>query len=294
LGLAALFLAGSAVAQTDPAIYPKSLSRADVVGWLDRQTDVGAAQVVDVSASAVTAIVSAQPTGPRRGFKTVIRAQTLDPDFVAKQGVLAWTMPVDLDCATRRVRLGEMTGYPARSGREAPKALRPAQDTWLSPSPGAPLDHVWMALCDRQFQRPLTGVRKTAARDPTPVPPTSPEPSPPTSKPAPAAKPAPRAPAKTVTQAAASQPPHGGSVSLQVGTAGSEADARALLARLGRKFANEMGGLTPDVAKASVNGKTVYRALLGGFRSPQAATRLCEAFKAGGQACFARRSAAAS
>jgi hypothetical protein len=74
-----------------------------------------------------------------------------------------------------------------------------------------------------------------------------------------------------------------------VGTAGSEADARALLARLSRKFAHEMGGLTPDIAKVSVDGKTIYRALIAGFDSSQAAIKTCEAFKAAGQACFVRR-----
>jgi hypothetical protein len=255
--------------------------------WVRRETDLTPAQVVDVSASAVTGIVSALPTGARRGFSAVIRTQSLDPEFIAKEGVLAWTMAVDLDCATRRIRLGEMTGYAARTGRQGPRTMRPAQDIWLSPSAGAPLDHVWSALCDRQYQRPLTGMRKIADRTPDPV-------APPETPPRRESKPPPQQPmpvsASKVSPAASTG---AGVASVQVGTAGSEADAKALLAKLNRKFAKDLGGLKPGVVRATVDGKTIYRAMLTGFPAPKAASQLCETLKTAGQACFVRRAASA-
>jgi len=38
-----------------------------------------------------------------------------------------------------------------------------------------------------------------------------------------------------------------------------------------------------------VDGKTVYRALIGGFAGAGDASALCEQLKAAGQACFVRK-----
>ncbi len=168
-GLAALLTAAAvpALAETPMVTYPTSRSLGDVAVWIQHDTPLALAQVVDVSPSAVTAVTSAIPTGEPRGFLANISSEATDPQIVGSEGIAAWTIPVEIDCDKRMVRLGAMTGYPNRDLHTAPRQVREADINWVSPIANAPLGSAIRALCDRDFHRPFDS-RKVASAKPEP------------------------------------------------------------------------------------------------------------------------------
>jgi cell division septation protein DedD len=83
---------------------------------------------------------------------------------------------------------------------------------------------------------------------------------------------------------------HGSSpYAVQVGATPSQDDAKGLIAHVQKKFSGEVSGFKTDVVAATVDGKTVYRALISGFAGAGDANALCNQLKAGGQACFVRK-----
>lgn len=315
LGIAVVLVsweAGPAAGQT-PITYPASLAPTDVAAWLRRDTPLPPGQVVDVAASAVTAIVSSEPTKDPRGFIAILHAEALDPGIQKEEGIASWSIPVELDCVKRKVRLGPMTGFPGRDIRSSPKPIRDPDTDWVTPSAKAPLDAVLKAMCDApHFRRPLADVKLAAL----PVAPASSKPAaqapppPPTPTPTPKAAPPARVeapvktpsvpPVRTPTPPAAAAPELRGAVTrapatgaasaaVQVGASPSQADIAALLTKVRRKFGANLNGLKTDVAAVTVDQKTIYRGLITGFHSEAEAGRLCDTLKAGGQACFIRR-----
>ena len=167
VGLAlTLALGAPAAAKADPlnVTYPRSRALPDVASWLVSDTPLQINQVVDVGPSAVTAVTSSTPTGSPRGFLANISAEALDPAIGKQEEIVSWTIPVDVDCEKRQVRLGDMTGYPSRDLKSAPRVVRAADNVWVSPSSTAPLGAVLRSLCDRDFRRPFAGTARTAAR----------------------------------------------------------------------------------------------------------------------------------
>jgi len=315
--LAVLCLAAALAGAAAPALgqlapsYPPSRSLADVAAWLQRETPIQPAQVVDISPQAVTAVTTATPMGETRGFLANISSEAMDPDIVSHDGVTGWTIPVEVDCERREVRLGVMTGYRSRDLRTDPKVVRDADTAWVVPSPTAPLAAVIRALCDRDFHRPLAGRTQLAAKAPGPAKPEASKPAAAKTKPAlmpapplrtamlpaPAASAEKAAPPPTAAEPAAhaaakpkvKPPAGGGSFAVQVGASPSQADAQALLAKVKKKFAAEMGGAGASVATVQLDGKTVNRALITGFASSAEASGFCRMLTAKGQACFVRR-----
>ena len=159
----AVATAGPASAQTaalGPSVsYPPSRSLADVFAWLRKDTPIAPAQVVDVSPSAVTAIVSSAPTGQPRGFLATIASEAVNPEIVTHDGIASWSIPAEVDCDRRQVRLGAMTGFRSRDLRSESRVLRPADTAFVAPTPTAPLGAVVRALCDRDFKRPIANAR---------------------------------------------------------------------------------------------------------------------------------------
>jgi SPOR domain len=269
-GLATALALGGATpgaAQTPAFSYPRSRALPDVAAWLQSDTPILPGQVVDIGPSAVTAVVAVTPTGEPRGFLAAINSEAMDPQIESHDGIASWSIPVEVDCDRRAVRLGAMTGFRNRDLRSEPKALRPADTAFVNPTPSAPLGAVIRALCDRDFRRPLAGGRLKL----------------------PAKAPEPARPAKPPTAAPEPTPRAGGSVSVQIAASPSLPDAKGLLARFKARSPDLLSGLTTDVATVEVGGKTVHRALISGFATAADATQFCEKLKARGQACFVRR-----
>jgi cell division septation protein DedD len=167
----ALALAGPAAsqapspapAQTSPqppsVSYPPSRSLADVFAWLKKDTPINSAQVVDVSPSAITAIVSSSPTGQPRGFLATIASEAVNPEIVSHDGIASWSIPAEVDCDRRQVRLGAMTGFRSRDLRSESRVMRAADTAFVVPTPTAPLGAVVRALCDRDFKRPVANAK---------------------------------------------------------------------------------------------------------------------------------------
>jgi hypothetical protein len=296
--LTAVTVAIAAPALAQEVSYPPSRALGDVGGWLQRETPIALPQVVDVSPSAVTAITSAAATGVPRGFLANIASEALDPQILAHEDVASWSIPVEVDCDRRLVRLGVMTGFHSRDLRTDPRTVRAADADWVNPIAGAPLGAVIRALCDRDFHRPFDGRVKIAAAKPAPAPKTAPAPkaAPPAAAPdaeaprTPALRstlaPASPAPAKSKAAAAATAAVPG--VAVQIGASPDLVDAQGLIARFKKKFADDISGHSTDVVTAEVDGKTVHRALITGFGSAAEASSLCKKLTAAGQACFVR------
>jgi hypothetical protein len=308
LSLAAtMFAATPAAAQALPISYPPSRALPDVGAWLQRETPIAPGQVVDISPSAVTAITGAQATGQPRGFLANISSEALDPQILSHEAIASWSIPVEVDCDKRTVRLGVMTGFATRDLRSDPKTVREADSHWVAPTATAPLGAVIRALCDRDFHRPLQGKGKLASaggkapdvgRAAEPAPPaTAPEPK--AARATPALRPALPAPKPTIAEAPAPNPasakppaakaPSGGAIAVQIGASSSQAEIQALLVKAKAKFAADMGGLTGAVATVQIDGKTVNRALISGFGTNAEANAFCKKLAADGQACFIRR-----
>jgi hypothetical protein len=291
----AMALGAAATAQADPlnVTYPRTRAMPDVAGWLASDTPIQPGQVVDVGPSAVTAVTSSAPTGAPRGFLANIAAEALDPSIGKQEEIVSWTIPVEVDCEKRLVRLGDMTGYPARDLKSAPRVVRAADAAWVTPSPTAPLGAVMRALCDRDFRRPFAGTKVAvkepakpakAARQPPPGPPPVVLSESPPSGPQPLTTAAAKA-AKALPTAAKGASPY----AVQVGASPSEDDAKGILGKLQKKFPDVLTGFKAEVQTAQVDGKTVYRAVVTGFAGQGDASMLCDRLKAGGQACFVRR-----
>lgn len=170
-GLATVMLcgaAGLALAAT-PISYPPSRAVKDVGAWLQRDTPLALSQVVDISPQAVTAVTGAQPMGERRGFLANISSEAMDPEILAHDGIVSWSIPVEIDCEGRLARLGVMTGYHSRDLKTDPRVVRNADINWSQPLTSSPLGSVIGALCDRDFQRPFVGAPKMAAKDAEPA-----------------------------------------------------------------------------------------------------------------------------
>jgi cell division septation protein DedD len=298
--LAALTVAAATPALAQDISYPPSRALGDVGGWLQRETPITLPQVVDVSPSAVTAITTATPTGVPRGFLANIASEAVDPQILAHEDVASWSIPVEVDCDRRLVRLGVMTGFHSRDLRSDPRTVREADAAWVNPIVGAPLGAVVRALCDRDFRRPFDGKVKIAGARPTPAPKSAPAPktAPPAAAPSAPDTETPRPPALRSTLAPASPAPAKPKataagpavpgIAVQIGASPDLADAQGLIARFKKKFADDLSGHATDVVTAEVGGKTVHRALITGFGSASEASSLCKKLTAADQACFVR------
>jgi hypothetical protein len=156
-------LVGPSLSQTSFISYPPSRSLPDIAAWLQKDTPLTPAQVVDISPAAITAITASAPMGETRGFLANIASEAVDPQMLSHDGIASWSIPVEVDCERRQVRLGTMTGYRSRDLHSESRVVRDADMTWVNPTPSAPLGAVIRALCDRDFKRPLAGHVKLAA-----------------------------------------------------------------------------------------------------------------------------------
>lgn len=292
LGLAGLGVAAScAAAQAQPApTFPAEMERTALVAWLRQETDIAPAQVVAVSASAVTAVLGAIETTEPRGVRLALRAEAIDPQVSGREGVLSWHMVVEVDCAGHRLRTGATTGYAGRNLLGEGREIRPGADTWSEPKAGSQLESVWRTACEPAFQRPLTATRVAAAAA-MPAAARSPQPPqlrammvqslgpPAQAAPAPVSAPKPEVPAPRPRSTA----------TVQIGAMSTHAAAAALLASFRARFTGAMHGLSTSVTPVSAGGRTVYRALVGGFARAADAGQFCAGMKASGVACLIRR-----
>jgi hypothetical protein len=99
---------------------------------------------------------------------------------------------------------------------------------------------------------------------------------------------APGAPAVGTPATTASVAERGSGFAVQIGAEGSEDAARARWDRMRGQHASVLGGLSPSVRRAEVNGRDVYRVRVGSM-SREEAVSLCNRLKASGGQCFVAR-----
>ena len=184
VAFAALAIGGAAQAQpASPAQapaqtgYPASADAATLSAWLRQATDIPPEQVVAVSPSAATAIVSHAPAANGR-IDARLRAVAITPQAAARSGVLAWEMLMEVNCKSGEVRPGATVGFATRRAGGDGVPLAPADTDWRRPKPNTTLDASLHAVCDAHFQPPLTATRIAQAAPAKPAPSPSPSPSP--------------------------------------------------------------------------------------------------------------------
>lgn len=126
------------------------------------------------------------------------------------------------------------------------------------------------------------------------VPPARPIPAPvqqpvvqPVAPPRPAPAPVAAAPA-TPRPAATTTPPPTSTAQVQIGAFSSSGLADDGWNEIARLMPGQMAGKTKRVEPVTADGKTLYRAAVGGFTSRQEAAAFCEALKSRSRACLVR------
>jgi outer membrane biosynthesis protein TonB len=162
----------------------------------------------------------------------------------------------------------------ARPPAPAPVSVTPLRAAEPAPSAPAPVREV--------AAKPL---QVAAARPPVVAKPT-PAPAAAVAKPAKPPKPTPAvaAPAPAPTAVAAS----GGGVLVQIGAFSSSALAEKGWSDAAHAAPGQMAGKTRKVEAASKDGKTFYRAFVGGFANHADAVSFCSSLKAAGKPCFVK------
>ncbi|WP_231754736.1 SPOR domain-containing protein, partial [Phenylobacterium sp. CCH9-H3] len=263
--------AGSAAAQNAP-VFPTSLDRGPLLAWMQRETDILPERVVAVTPQALTSVVSTFPAAPGTSPRVVIRAEAMSAEAYAHTGALSWHVSLNADCESRKVRLGETTGYAERNLLGERRMLRVSEPDWRTPEPGTALEAAWRAACQKDFKGPFQAAAVTVAQADAPSAPPAPTAAAKDPAPRPAARPAP--------------PRSRTGMVVQVGATTSEAEARGLLNALQAR----LGGRQAWVETASVDGKLWRRAVVGGFADGAEAARFCADLKAEGRGCFVRPS----
>jgi hypothetical protein len=262
--------------------YPPALDAASLGGWLPEATGLAPEQVIAVSPSAATAIVS-RGTAQSGAPELRLRAEALTPEAAARAGLLAWEMRLEVDCKAGRVRLGETTGYAARTPDGEPVTVAPAAADWRRPAPGTALESAWRAICEPGFRPPLAAtLQQVAGLQPRPLAPAPPSPAPAAARTG--------AARNAVAEAPAAAPAEGarGRRAAQVVSSPVAAETERRLAALRTRFGPQLAGLETRIEPAQVRGRTVYRGLVAGFASRDETAAFCAELKSRGQDCLAR------
>jgi hypothetical protein len=266
-----------ALAGAHPALaetFPPALDTATVRDWLRRETNTTPDQVVAISPSAATRIMSVEEPAP--GLRRAqVEAQALSAKAAARTGVLTWRMPLDIDCGSGRVKLGATVGYASRRGVGPAVPLRAADAAWRQAPAGTQLDFLRKAACARREGTLTTSTNHQPTKPPPPPP---------------APAPAKTAPAPRTLRIAHQAPTTASGVAVQVISSPDKGEAETALRRLKGRFGPQTTGLEPAVARAEVRGATTYRGMLTGFSSRQAAASFCAELQGAKQACFLRQS----
>jgi hypothetical protein len=160
----------------------------------------------------------------------------------------------------------------ARPPAPAPVTVTPLRAAEPAPSAPAPVKEV--------AAKPL----RVAAANPPAAPKPTPAPAASAAKPVKPPKPTPAVAAQAPVPAAAS----GGGVLVQIGAFSSSALAEKGWSDAAHAAPGQMAGKTRKVEAASKDGKTFYRAFVGGFANHADAVSFCSSLKAAGKPCFVK------
>src|ERR1700722_5793812 len=164
----------------------------------------------------------------------------------------------------------------ARPPAPAPVSVTPLRAAEPAPSVPPPVREV--AARPLQVAAPPAAVNPLVAVKPTPAPVAS------AARPAKPPKPTPA----VVTQAPAPAAASGGGVLVQIGAFSSSALADKGWSDAAHAAPGQMAGKTRKVEAASKDGKTFYRAFVGGFANHADAVSFCSSLKAAGKPCFVK------
>jgi len=263
-----------------------------------RPTDAAVGAVAAAgTAAAIAAATSTSPAAPKPaaalpglGEPRRVKTVSVRPDGSIIEGD-APAVPTRIATAAPTVPVGGSSPSSGSTSGSGPVPVVPAAPWAALPggsTPAAPVPPPRPRVVSTTPAAPAAPTAPAAPARPRPAPADTETGTPQAPAAAAPRTPAPRvaaaAPAATTTEETAS----GGSFAVQLAAPGSEQEARETISRLQRRFADDLGGRSPSVRKAEVNGKTIYRVRVGNM-SRDDATALCERLKGAGGQCFVAR-----
>jgi hypothetical protein len=164
---------------------------------------------------------------------------------------------------------------PVSPAAPAPAPMPAAVEASPQPAPaGTPLPPRRPAASAVAAAEPAPAVARPTQAPPVLAPAVSAAPAP---QPAPAQQAAP-APQQTASVGT-------GDFAVQLAAPPTEQEARSLAARLTQRFGDALGGQEPDIIRAEVNGKTLYRVRVTGL-DRESANTMCNRIKSAQGSCF--------
>jgi cell division protein FtsN len=188
--------------------------------------------------------------------------------------------PIPTDANTAAASAGS-TAPTFTAPPEAP-GVRPAPNTAPAPAKPQTIDAILKEAPAKPTPRTSDEIIAEAAAKPAQTL-AKPKPAPKTETVVAAAKPAPKVDAKPAIAAAKSSGPM-----VQIGAFSTQALAEQSMNSVSAKIPGRVAGKTLKVEKAEVDGKTLNRALIGGFKSRADADSFCAELKAQGGVCSVR------
>lgn len=278
------------------APYPFTQDQLEVSRWLKAQTDAppGGLVGIDDGRAFVLTPRSADPgataSGPDGATDAVVQVEALTPRAAALMHGRSMRIEAQVRCADRQVQLAETSTF--AGARQAGAAVETRRGPGYAAAPtGSMLDRVVDKVCGRSS----TIAAAAPAAPPIPAePPVGAEPpanpagapeaaAPPASEPASGAS----APAEVAAPSPARSAHAGGGASAQIGAFPSAEDADTAW-RKAQGLASS-GGLRLRIEPVKSASRTLYRALVEGFPSRDAAQAFCSALKTAGRPCLVRR-----
>jgi len=199
-----------------------------------------------------------------------IQGEVMDDALATARGWRSMRLRLDVNCAEGKL---VARGFEVFDGHDRAGRARdlPAPGGWVRPAHGAYLEPVVEAACGTQ---PEVSAEKPKAAASVQL----------DSAPPPAEAPAP---------APSLGPRIAGLYSAQIKSSPDRSEAQAAVDQWSAK-GTAMAGLSPRVEPAQVGGRSVYRAVVAGFQTRDAADAFCGKVRDTGGACFVRRRTAAA
>jgi hypothetical protein len=258
-------------APSDPAPltppYPDANDPVALGRWFGQTTHLPAASILAITDNAIFAAFPKHTSGP---YWTVdVRVESITPQSTEKLGGRSIHLRLNVRCDNTTVRLNFLDAYPGADLTGAPAHRAPPND-WAQPKPNSYVADAVRLACDKTFQGPFAAIAAAAPKTP----------------PIAAVKPKPTLPATERTPALRTREPLAGGYAAQIGAFSTAAMSQDAWRALKAAQPDQTRGLSNATTAVAVHGRTVYRALVEGFPSSEAAAAFCRTLKASGRPCL--------
>jgi hypothetical protein len=236
--------------------YPDANDPTALGRWFGQTTHLPAKSILAITENAIFAAFPQHTSGPL--WTVDVRIEAITPQSTAKLGGRSIRLRLNVRCDTNTVRLSFLDVYPGADLTGAPTHRAPPND-WARPKPNSYVADAVRLACDKTFQGPFAAI---ASGGPEPAP-------------APKQAPALRA-----------RPPLKSAYAAQIGAYSTAALSEGAWQALKAAKPELSGGLTSVTTPVKVGARTLYRAIVKGFPSAEAAASFCQTLRTSGRPCL--------